>query len=148
MATTYYRIHNKGGWRHDENEAHAAISPGNILELNSDDEVLKHATENGALKHGRLIAIEDALQGNEVTDDYAAADVVSVAVADAGSEWNLLVTAGTVLTIGEDLVSDGEGCLMSADDLSSGTTAVVIATALEEVTVDSGEAELVHVRIL
>ena len=146
--STYYRIHNKGGWRHDENVAHAAISPGNILELNDDNEVLKHATENGALVHGKLIAVEDALQGHEVTDAYAAADVVMVAVADSGSEWNLLIAAGTVLTIGEELVSDGEGCLMSADDLDSGTTAVVIATALEEFTVDSGEAELAHVRIL
>ena len=146
--STYYRIHNKGGHRHDENVAHAAISPGNILELNSDNEVLKHATENGALNSGKLIAVEDALQGNGVTDDYAAADIVMVEVAESGSEWNLLVAAGTVLTIGEELVSDGSGCLMSADDLSSGTIAVVIAVAMEEFTVDSGEAELAHVRIL
>ena len=146
--STYYRIHNKGGWRHDENVAHAAISPGNILELNSDNEVLKYATENGAPPSGRLIAVEDALQGNGVTDDYAAADIVSVAVADAGSEWNMLVAAGTVLTIGESLVTDGSGCLMSADDLDSGTTAEVVAVSMEEFTVDSGEAELVHVRIV
>jgi hypothetical protein len=146
--STYYRIHNKGDWRHDENVAHAAISPGNILELNSDNEVLKHATENGALVDGKLIAVEDALQGNGVTDDYAADDRVMIAIAASGSEWNLLVAAATVLTIGENLVSDGSGCLMSEDDLSSGTTAEVIAVALEEYTVDSGEAELVHVRIL
>jgi hypothetical protein len=146
--STYYRIHNKGDWRHDENVAHAAISPGNILELNSDNEVLKHATENGALVDGKLIAVEDALQGNGVTDDYAADDRVMIAIAASGSEWNILVAAATVLTIGENLVSDGSGCLMSEDDLSSGTTAEVIAVALEEYTVDSGEAELVHVRIL
>ena len=146
--STYYRIHNKGGWRHDENVAHAAISPGNILELNTDNEVLRHATENGVLNDGRLIAIEDALQGNEVTDDYAADDIVMIAVADGGSEWNLLVAAASDVEIGDELVSDGEGCLMLADDLDSGTTAEVIATALEEYTVDSGEAELVHVRVL
>lgn len=146
--STYYRIHNKGGWRHDENVAHAAISPGNILELNSDNEVLRYATENGAPPSGRLIAIEDALQGKEVTDDYAADDIVMVAVADAGSEWNLLVAAGAVLTIGESLISDGNGCLQSADDVPSGETAEVIAVSLEEFTVDSGEAELVHVRII
>ena len=146
--STYYRIHNKGGWRHDENVAHAAISPGNILELNSDNEVLKHATENGALTSGRLIAVEDALQGNGVTDDYAADDIVSVAVADPGSEWNMLVVFGTSLTIGEELVSDGAGGLMSADDLDSGTTPEVIAVSLEEFDTVSGDYQLVHVRII
>ena len=146
--STYYRIHNKGGHRHDENVAHAAISPGNILELNSDNEVLKHDTENGTLNSGKLIAVEDALQGNGVTDDYAAGDIVMVEVAESGSEWNLLVAAGATLTIGEELISDGSGCLQSADDVPSGETAVVIAIALEDFTVDSGEAELTHVRIL
>jgi len=144
--TTYRRIHSKGEWRHEEYVAHAILSPGNILEMNSDNEVLKHATENGSLTSGKLIAQEDALQGRVASTAYAAADIISVAVAESGSEWNLLVESGQVLTIGEELIANGLGALKSAGDVDSGETANVIAVCLEAVTTTA--IQLVNVRIL
>jgi hypothetical protein len=106
---TISRVHSKGDYRYEEHTADAAISPGMLLEINSDNEVLAH---NSASTVGEcLFAMEDALQGNDLTDDYAAGDLVPCMIPVKGSVVNALLYAGTSYTVGQILESNGDGTL-------------------------------------
>jgi hypothetical protein len=116
----YRRIHNKGDWRHEEEVAAGTISPGMVLEVTTSATVQAHSSEGGRCE--RLIAIEDALQGGTVDDNYSAADIVSIAVANPGSVFNLLMAAGETGMPGQEVISAGDGTVKLADNLSSGGT--------------------------
>jgi len=56
------RIHSKGAFRHEEDQAaEAGIYPGMLLRLDNAGEVEMHDTEGGAVGDEVLIAEEDAL---------------------------------------------------------------------------------------
>ena len=74
----YYKIHNKGTlWDQEELVAGSTISPGMLCEVIAAGTVQAHSLEGGRAE--RLIAMEDALQGNGIDTDYSAADPVSLA---------------------------------------------------------------------
>ena len=116
----YRRIHNKGDWRHEELLAAGTITPGMLLEVTTSGTVRAHATEGGCAE--RLIAVEDALQGQTVDDDYSASDVVSMAVAAPGAVFNMLMKKGETGSPGQEVVSAGDGTLILVDNISTGTT--------------------------
>lgn len=106
---TISRIHSKGDYRYEEHVAYSTISPGMLLEINSDNKVLAH---NSVSTVGEcLFAMEDALQGNEVSDDYSANAVVCCMIPAKGSVVNALLYAGTNYTVGAILESHGDGTL-------------------------------------
>ena len=114
----YYRIHNKGTlWRHEEAVANAAIQPGMLIEMMTTGKVRAHSTEGG--RGERLVAMEDALQGNGVDTNYAADDIVSIAVMEPGSVFNLLMAAGETGSPGQEVVSAGDGTVKLASNLDS-----------------------------
>jgi len=127
----YKRIHSKGEWRPDEIECgDSDIEPGMLVELNSDGTLDPHSTEGGRAE--RMVALEDGLQGNGVDTDYEDGDIVSVAIAAQHSEFNMIITGGESISIGEELISAGDGKLMARDNSSSGVTVQeTIARALE-----------------
>lgn len=116
MATTT-RIHNKGDYRYDEFTAYAAITPGMLVEVNSDNEVLAH--DASASSGERMFAMEDALQGDEATHAYEAGERVAVLIAYPGTVVNALCNAGTNYTVGLAVESNGDGML------KSGTTSII-----------------------
>jgi hypothetical protein len=117
----YFRIHNKGTlWIHDEAPAASAITPGMVCEIVSDKTVQAHSSEGGRAE--RLIALEDALQGNGVDTDYSADDVVTLAVGMPGEVFNLLVAAGEALDPGDEVMSAGDGTLINTTSLATGVT--------------------------
>lgn len=120
---SYARIHNKGGYHQEEYTAHAVITPGNLVKLNSDGEVLRHSTSGG--QGEAMIAMEDALQGNTVDDNYAAADLVTVILPYKGSVVNALILAGENVAIGDHLYSSGAGCLKKVTDAATQITLFV-----------------------
>jgi len=115
----YRRIHNKGDWRHEEAVAAGTIKPGMILEMTTDGEVQAHSNEGG--RHGRMVAVEDALQGNGVDTDYSEDDIVSIAVMSPGSVFNLLMLAGETGSPGQEVASDGTGHVILVSNLSTST---------------------------
>lgn len=120
-----------------EYEAHAAITPGMLLILNSDEEVLAHNTAAGNVIPP-MFALEDELQGHGIDDDYAAGDQVQVWIPGRGDIVNALLRDEQTITIGELLESDGEGRLQShtavAGDSTTGTiTAPIVGVAVEAV---------------
>jgi hypothetical protein len=101
-----------------------------LLDLNSAGAVIKHATEGGIGE--TLIAMEDALQGKTVDDVYTNANVVSYGIFAEGSEAYVLLADGEDVSIGEDLISAGDGTWKSADNVdSAGIISERKAVALE-----------------
>jgi hypothetical protein len=114
----YYRIHNKGTlWRHEEAVAAGTITPGMLCEITTSGTVQAHSTAGGRAE--RLVALEDALQGNGVDTNYSALDVVQFAVAAPGEVFNLLMASGETGSPGQEVVSGGDGTVILADNLDS-----------------------------
>jgi hypothetical protein len=107
---------------HDEFPADAALSPGHVLQKNSDGEVLKTTSAEGKAWN-RLIAKENALLGATEDDAYAAADVVPVHVCQPGDIVRAFLTPGVSYAIGDQLIlSDTAGQLKKLASVSSGVT--------------------------
>lgn len=92
-----------------EGVANAAITPGHLIEEMSTGKLRKHATAGG--NAAKLFAIENALEGQEVGDDYSAADQVQYVAARPGDEIQAWLADGENVSIGDPLESNGDGTL-------------------------------------
>lgn len=127
----------------EEIVAHAAITPGMLLELNSDEEVLAHSTAGG-IAAPPMFALEDELQGNDIDDDFAAADPVQVWFPYRGDQVYAILADGESVVIGDFLVSDGNGFLEKLTVGSAGTTEypnAIVAVSLEAVDLSGSSGE-------
>ena len=127
----YKRIHSKGDWRAEELVCHDDdIEPGMLVMLDSSGKAAPHDTEGGRAE--RMVALEDGLQGKSVDDDYEDGNIVTIAISAQHSEFNMIMTGGESISIGEELISAGDGKLMARDNATSGVTVQeTIARALE-----------------
>lgn len=108
----------------------AVITPGQILSLNSDDKVLRHATAGG--RFTRLVAVEDENQGRGIDTDYAASSRVQFNVVKPGDVINALVADGEDISIGDEIESNGDGDVREVTGDSGGTAeGSIIGIALE-----------------
>jgi hypothetical protein len=131
MAETARRIHSKGPFTREEYDAgEAGIYPGMLLKLASDGDVEIHDDENGRAE--ALFAEEDASQGKTVDDVYIVDNVVSCILPQLGCEIRALIQDGQDISIGDRLVSAGDGTLKALGTLDSEAVDVfVIAVAME-----------------
>jgi len=138
-----------GGFIHEEADASGVVKPGMLLELTSADVVKAHATEGGYSE--RAFAVEDALQGDTVDDSYADGALVSYHLVEPGAKVQALIKAGEDISIGDRLVSAGDGTLIAEDSVASGTTVkqiIAVAAAACDLS-DSGDADtLSAVRVM
>lgn len=134
----------------EEYVAVAAITPGNLLEITSVGKVRRHATEGGNAVP--LFALEDELQGKGIDDNYAAADVVQVWVAQRGEQVYALLEDGEDIVIGDYLMSNGSGRLQKVDKevISASENVSVVAQALEalDLSGSSGEETTNRIRVM
>lgn len=143
------RIHAKGSFQQDEALAAGTITPGMLLEMDSDAKVVVHNTE-GAIAE-RIFAVEDALQGNTVTDDYSSDDLVTYIMPSKGSSVNAELEAGASYDEGDILISAGNGKLMLASDVASGVTIydnIAVVTEALDLSASGAVDTLSEVRIL
>lgn len=91
----------------EEFVAGAAITPGMLVALNASGAVIPHGEAAGNAIP--MFALEDELQGKTIDDAYEAGAPVQVWVAGRGDIVNAI--AGTAITAGDFLVSDGTGKL-------------------------------------
>jgi len=117
MSTTKNAIHLGGEFRREEAIANVAITPGMLCEFMSTGKVKPHATAGG--RGLKLFAVEDALQGHAIEDDYAAAALVSMNDYVSGAKVQGLLAAGVAYVIGDEVVSAGDGTLQKASSLAS-----------------------------
>ena len=135
--------------RVQEHIAGAAFSPGHLLEYASDGDVQKHSTEGDYAL--RLIALEDALQGNIISTAYAAADRAQVLHAVPGDKVQMMLNAGENVAIGDVLISDGAGALIAEGSASSGVTvkqAIAIAREALDLSASGAVDTLIDVEII
>lgn len=113
----YAKIHNKGDWRHEEAAAAGTIKPGMLCERTSAGKVQAHSNPGGRAE--RLVALEDALQGRGVATNYSIHEVVTLALPVPGTVMNMLMQIGDSGDIGDEVISAGDGTLISRDNAPS-----------------------------
>jgi hypothetical protein len=106
----------------DEKVAAGTITPGMLVERTSADKVQAHSTAGGSA--APLFALEDAPQGNGLTDDYSANDNVLLWRPVPGEQVQGIAdaTSGTTIAIGDFLESAGDGSLRVLNPASAGVT--------------------------
>ena len=126
-----YTVIIKGTGMRYEALAAAAVDPGKLLELDSAGKVKHHATAGGRAE--RAFAVEDDVQGNDKSDQYASGALVQYEIVGPGTIVNARIYNGENIAIGDKLVSQGDGTLKEHDAYSSATTVEedVIAVAVE-----------------
>jgi len=92
----------------EEYVAAAAITPGMLVEVVAGAETIQaHSTSGGNTLP--MFALEDEMQGNDINDDYAAADPVQVWIPYRGDMVYVLLRDEENIAIGDWVMSDGEG---------------------------------------
>ena len=102
----------------EELVAAAAITPGMLVEINSNGKVQAHSTAGG--NAAPMFAIEVELQGNGISDDFAAVDRVQVWSPGRGDMVYAMLADGENVSIGDYLESDGNGKLQAHSPASEG----------------------------
>jgi len=114
-----------------------AITPGMLLERDSTAGYVKaHATAGGNVVP--MFALEDELQGKEITDNYAVSTMIQVWIPRRGDKVYAILADSNEVSIGDFLESAGNGFLQkhSVDTASSqeaftSYTNQIVAIALE-----------------
>jgi hypothetical protein len=147
--STENRIHLKGDFQREELVAAGTIKPGYLIEQTSAGKFQAHSTEGGYAE--RIVAVEDALQGNTISDDYSADDLVSANIEAPGNVVQMYLKAGENAAIDDDLISAGDGTLIENGSETSGTTVRQIIGKSQEAKDLSGSGAvntLIAVRLL
>lgn len=134
--------------RYHEAYADGAITPGHILQKQSDGDVAVHATQGGVWD--RSFAIENALQGpdgvnttgNTIDDAYANGALVRYCYASPGDVINAILTTSQTISIGDQLTSEGNG---RVEEIDTGDIAIGIA---EEAVTTTGAVARLAMRVL
>lgn len=123
----------KGDPLHKEALASGVIYPGMIVEYYGAETTIRaHATAGG--NAAAMVAIENALEGQEVGTAYASADQVQYMHLRPGDEFLAYIDNHETAAIGTFLESNGNGYFRVAEpDSSFGVTKVhsIVAQALE-----------------
>jgi len=138
--STENQVHLIGTFRREEADAAVILSPGMLAEYESAGEMQPHSTEGGdALL---MFAVEDALQGNTLDDDYAVGDLVSANIEAAGNDVQAFLKVGENVAIGDELISAGDGYLIANGSESSGVTVKRIVAIAREALDLSGSGDV------
>jgi hypothetical protein len=118
MTWTPNRIQLISHGRYDEAVASADVYPGMSLGQNSTLQVAGALTEgsSGPL----LVALEDALQGGDITQKIKSGSIVPMVHPARGDLLLMLLQAGSISTVGGALMNAGDGTLIPVT--SGGTT--------------------------
>jgi hypothetical protein len=121
--------------------AGSTIIPGQLLLLDSDGTVKAH-DDDAPANCMPLFAIEDALQGREIDDVFAAGDPVRCWVPYRGDVVYAILEDGAKVVIGDFLESNGAGYLQKF------TSGKVVGIALEAVDLSGSSGEETSVGVL
>lgn len=116
-----------GDWINKEHHSTAAaITPGDLLVLNSSGNVLRHNV--AAAFATPVFALENMLIGNDIDTDYANEDLIQTGYFQKGAEVFAFVgTSAAAIVIGDPLESDGSGSLrIVAGDVAGARAEVTI----------------------
>jgi hypothetical protein len=116
-----------------------------LISLNGSGVYVPHAVADGPA--ARAFAIEDALQGKTIDDNYASGDLVRFIIALPGDHVLGILETGANVADGALLASNGAGLLQVP---GAGESAVCVALEDRDGTLDSGSltARRIRVRVL
>ena len=136
----------KGRFSREEAPAGEALKPGMFVELESDGVIVAHDTAGGVAE--KAIVVEDALQGKTIYEGYAPGDPVQFNILCPGAVVQARISDGEEISVGDVLVSDGDGALQAWS--SGGEYPLAVALAELDMSGSSGEDPypLCNVRIL
>ena len=130
----------KGDWLREEADAAGTITPGMLIEDDGTGSFQAHSTAAGTAR--KLFALENDLIGDTIDDDYSSGDHVIAALFQPGAEAFALLATGNNVSVGDGLVSDGNGALQAAT--TTGGEETIVAFAAESINNTTGS----NVRIL
>lgn len=147
-ASTPSTIILKGDPIYKEKDAGGAITPGHLLQRDSDGDVTVHGTAGG--NAGAIFAVENDIAGDDITHAYANTEVCKFAACYPGCEVYAWLKDGETASIGSFLESAGDGSLKVADEDGDSAglerTNSIVAVALEAVNL-SASANTTNARI-
>lgn len=133
------RIQLKGHGVYEEGRAGATITPGMLVAINAAGALIPHGTAGG--KAENAFALEDALQGKTIRDNYASGDLVFYTIFKPGDVVFARLAAGENVAEGDGLSSNGDGTLQKIAGTESR-----IAVALEAVDLSDTGDVVEHIR--
>ena len=140
MANTTRRIHSKGPFTYEEFPALAAnVYPGHLISVNSDGKVIPHGIIGG--KGEAMFAKEDALRGRNVETVYGADDVVGCILPSQGCEVYARIQDAQNISLGDPLMSGGDGTLIILADYSGADADEIIAYAAEDIDATASDTD-------
>lgn len=123
----------KGDGVFKEAAAGGAVTPGHLININSSGAFVVHGTAGGDAFP--MFAVEDDIQGKDITDAYASGDQCFAVVPARGAEiYALVPAAASAIVVGDILESNGDGTLRK------GAAAAVTATNLRRIVARALEA--------
>lgn len=98
----------------EEGYASTTITPGMLIEptgttSGGQQQVRPHNSAEGNVIP--MFALEDELQGNDIDDNYSAADKVQMWIPQRGEEVYAIIADGYDIDVGDWLASNGDGYL-------------------------------------
>ncbi len=97
----------KGDPLRKEREAAGTITPGHLIELDTSGNVIVHASSGGMA--APMVAIENALMGDEIGDDYSSGQRVQYVTPRPGDEMYMWLADTEAAVIGGFGLSNGNG---------------------------------------
>lgn len=129
----------------ERNAGEAGIYPGMLCYVFTDGTVKLHASEGGRAEC--LVALEDSLQGRGVDTVYTLAYPVRLEVFRPGEEFMGLLASGQNISIGEGLISSGDGTFKSATDSGLDIDSIIAyAMEAEDLSASGSSNTLIHMR--
>lgn len=128
-----------------EGVAGGAITPGHLIKRDSDGEFVVHNVAGGMA--AKTFAVENELEGQDISDAYEENDVVFYHHCQPGEEVYAFVDNGQTVTRGDYLESSADGSLRKHSNASAAVSEYahcIVAQALETVDNSAGTA---HARI-
>lgn len=145
--TIILRSNNANNMAQRNREAKAAgnVTPGMLCELTTSGTIQAHATADGSAK-GKMVALENPFSdhgsGLAIAHAYAANETVPYIHANPGDTLYMLLADSQTITIGDNLVSNGDGYLKEAT-LGAGTLeSAIVGYAAEAVTTSGATARI------
>jgi len=138
-----------------EADAAAAITPGQLLEEDTNGEVQPHSTAGGSAQPA--FAIENGMIGDDIDVDYSVGDNVHYRVFNKGAEVYAFLANGENVSIGDLLESDGAGALQAytaqaVDEGGTGTYTIydnaIVVKAKEALNNTSGSPSRIKVEVV